>query len=209
LDRRDWGPRAFAAGRGRMASLYGLGCRDGITEYMQTKRRKYSRAAWEGVKRDLRESATIYVGNLSFYTTEEQIYEMFHLVGPVKAVIMGLNAHTREPCGFAFIEFYTHEHARDAVNYLSGLRLDSRPVKIDIDQGFAEGRQFGRGRAGGQVRDEFREDYDYGRGGWGVIRQLQIEREGNSEPIIHRPRPSSTAEFASNERFRHAESDED
>jgi hypothetical protein len=33
----------------------------------------------------------------------------------------------------------------------NGLKLDSRPIKIDVDMGFTEGRQFGRGRAGGQV----------------------------------------------------------
>lgn len=37
-------------------------------------------------------------------------------------------------------------------------------MKLDIDEGFTEGRQYGRGRSGGQVRDEVRTDFDYGRG---------------------------------------------
>lgn len=40
---------------------------------------------------------------------------------------------------------------------------------MDVDPGFVEGRQYGRGRSGGQVRDEFRQDYDPGRGGWGKL----------------------------------------
>ena len=36
-------------------------------------------------------------------------------------------------------------------------------------RGFQEGRQFGRGKHGGQVRDEYRTDYDPGRGGYGKL----------------------------------------
>jgi hypothetical protein len=38
-------------------------------------------------------------------------------------------------------------------------------------RGFEEGRQFGRGKHGGQVRDEYRTDYDVGRGGYGKLVQ--------------------------------------
>ncbi|RRT47919.1 hypothetical protein B296_00031136 [Ensete ventricosum] len=38
--------------------------------------------------------------------------------------------------------------------------LDDRPIRVDFDWGFEEGRQWGRGRSGGQVRDEYRTDYD-------------------------------------------------
>lgn len=38
---------------------------------------------------------------------------------------------------------------------------------VDLDAGFVEGRQFGRGESGGQWRDDFREDVDEGRGGQG------------------------------------------
>jgi nuclear cap-binding protein subunit 2 len=44
-------------------------------------------------------SSTLYVGNLSFYTTENQIYELFSKVGPLKRIIMGLNKETKTPCG--------------------------------------------------------------------------------------------------------------
>lgn len=115
----------------------------------------------------LSKSSTLYIGNLSFYTTEEQIYEFFRTVAPIKRIIMGLDRVMKTPCGFCFIEFHTHEDASQAKLCLNGLKLDERIVRIDFDHGFAEGRQYGRGKHGGQVRDEYREDFDPGRGGWG------------------------------------------
>ncbi|GLJ50114.1 hypothetical protein SUGI_1066130 [Cryptomeria japonica] len=108
----------------------------------------------------LRTSSTVYIGNLSFYTTEEQIYELFSRVGEIKKIIMGLDKNTRTPCGFCFVLYYSREDAEDAVKYISGTVLDDRPIRVDFDWGFQEGRQWGRGRSGGQVRDEYRTDYD-------------------------------------------------
>lgn len=51
-----------------------------------------------------------------------------------------------------------------------------------MDAGYKEGRQFGRGKSGGQVRDEHREDYDPGRGGWGAQAQkLEADRRREVE----------------------------
>lgn len=64
---------------------------------------------------------------------------------------MGLDKQKKTPCGFCFVVYYTRKDAEDAVKYLSGTRVDERPIRVDFDWGFVEGRQFGRGRAGGQV----------------------------------------------------------
>lgn len=53
----------------------------------------------------LQESSTLYVGNLSFYTNEDQIYELFGMCGEVKRVIMGLDRVEQTPCGFCFVEY--------------------------------------------------------------------------------------------------------
>lgn len=50
-------------------------------------------------------STTLYVGNLSFYTTEEQIHELFSKCGDVKRIIMGLDSMKKTPCGFCFVEY--------------------------------------------------------------------------------------------------------
>ena len=60
--------------------------------------------------------------------------------------------------------------------YINGTRLDDRIVRTDWDAGFKEGRQYGRGKSGGQVRDEYRTDYDEGRGGYGKLVQTKIRR---------------------------------
>ncbi len=50
----------------------------------------------------------MYVGNLSFYTTEEQIHELFSKAGEVKRIIMGLDRFKKTPCGFCFVESVCH-----------------------------------------------------------------------------------------------------
>ena len=65
---------------------------------------------------------------------------------------MGLDKKLMTPCGFAFVVYYTREDAEDAVKYINGTVLDDRPVRADFDWGFKDGRQFGRGRSGGQAR---------------------------------------------------------
>ncbi|GAY65467.1 hypothetical protein CUMW_241310 [Citrus unshiu] len=95
-------------------------------------------------------STTVYVGNMSFYTTEEQIYELFSRAGEIKKIIMGLDKNSKTPCGFCFALFYSREDTEDAVKYISGTILDDRPIRVDFDWGFQDGRQWGRGRSGGQ-----------------------------------------------------------
>jgi nuclear cap-binding protein subunit 2 len=112
----------------------------------------------------IKNSKTLYIGNLSFFTTETQIYQTFAFAGPVKRVIMGLNNYTKTPCGFTFVEFYQQEHAYNALRYLTETMCDERLFRADFDGGFLPGRQFGRGKSGGQIRDEWRTDYDPARG---------------------------------------------
>lgn len=88
----------------------------------------------------------------------------------------------RTPCGFCFVEYYTHAEALASMRYVSGTKLDERIIRCDLDLGYKEGRQFGRGKSGGQVRDEHRQDYDPGRGGWGAQAQrVEIERRREVE----------------------------
>ncbi|KAF3637225.1 Nuclear cap-binding protein subunit 2 [Capsicum annuum] len=95
-------------------------------------------------------SITVYVGNMSFYTTEEQVYELFSRAGEIKKIVMGLDKNSKTPCGFCFVMYYSRDDAEDSVKYISGTILDDRPIRVDFDWGFQEGRQWGRGRSGGQ-----------------------------------------------------------
>lgn len=53
----------------------------------------------------LKQSCTLYVGNLSFYTTEEQVHELFSKSGDVKRIIIGLDKVKKTACGFCFVEY--------------------------------------------------------------------------------------------------------
>ena len=132
---------------------------------LYTDRKFGAKEEWEGA---IQNSTTLYIGNLSLYTTEEQLRSSkFGRAGEVKRIIMGLDRHAKTPCGFCFVEYRWRRDTEDAMRFLNGLKLDERIVRCDWDGGFVEGRQYGRGRSGGQVRDEYRADYDAERGGWG------------------------------------------
>ena len=73
---------------------------------------------------------------------------------------MGLNRFTKSPCGFAFIEYLDKESAQTAKKTLMGTIIDGKEIRVDIDLGFEEGRQYGRGKSGCQRRDEMRRNYD-------------------------------------------------
>ncbi|EXJ69294.1 uncharacterized protein A1O5_07330 [Cladophialophora psammophila CBS 110553] len=155
------------------------------TYYSARKKRKYGRDQPEDGDKPaeqedlLTEATTLYVGNLSFYTTEEQIHELFSKCGEIKRLIMGLDRFQKTPCGFCFVEYYTHQEALDCMKYIGGTKLDERVIRTDLDAGFQEGRQYGRGKSGGQVRDEYRDEFDPGRGGYG--RAIDAERKKEEE----------------------------
>ncbi|KAG2448799.1 hypothetical protein HYH02_006150 [Chlamydomonas schloesseri] len=141
-----------------------------ITQY-RDRRFEGTEADWEHA---LATSTTVYVGNLAFTTREEQMYDVFGRVGHIKRIVMGLDKIQKTPCGFAFAIYYTRRDAEEAVAFLNGTLVDERAIRVDLDWGFVEGRQYGRGRSGGQVRDEFRQDYDPGRGGYGKLVQAEL-----------------------------------
>ena len=73
-----------------------------VSQYRDSQFLKYGLTA-EQVE-SLKHSTTIYVGNLSFFTTEEQIYEVFSKCGEIRRIIMGLDKFKKTPCGFTFVE---------------------------------------------------------------------------------------------------------
>ena len=172
----------------------------------------------EQLSQMLGNSTTLYVGNLSFWTTEEQIYEIFSKCGEIKRIIMGLDRVKKTPCGFCFVEYYTRSDTEDCLKYVNGTKVDERVIRVDIDPGFTESRQFGRGKSGGQVRDEHRTDYDPGRGGYGKGAaapssggdgprgaKRQREREAEPEDTGEKKAPAAS----NNPRFRESKGDDE
>ena len=99
----------------------------------------------------LRDSKWVYVGNIAFHTSESMLQSLFSTVGPVHRVILGLNRVTKKPCGFGFVEYRNPSSALEAVSVISGTVLDGRQIRVELDFGFKDGRQYGRGQTGGQV----------------------------------------------------------
>lgn len=108
----------------------------------------------------LEDSATVYVGNLSFSTEQYQIHRVFSNAGLIKEIHIGLNKETKTPAGFCFVVFYDHQSAMNAVYFLNETVIDGRNIKVEIDWGFSEGREFGRAKDGSQMRDFKRRGYD-------------------------------------------------
>ena len=50
-------------------------------------------------------SNTVYVGNLSFYSTEDSLYELFSRCGSIADIKIGIN-DVGHPCGFCFVMYY-------------------------------------------------------------------------------------------------------
>lgn len=109
-----------------------------------------------------RASSTVYVGNLSLVADELSVRALFQRCGPLRRVVMGLHRIERTPCGFCFVEFHSHASAVEAERLLDGFSLDQSAIKVEVDPGFKEGRQFGRARSGGQVRNEPRQTMTFG-----------------------------------------------
>jgi nuclear cap-binding protein subunit 2 len=66
--------------------------------------------------------------------------------GEIKRLVMGLDRYNKTPCGFCFVEYYTHQDALDCLKYIGGTKLDERIIRTDLDPGFEEGRQYGYAR---------------------------------------------------------------
>ena len=76
-------------------------------------------------------SAKLFVGNLSFRTTKEQLLELFLPAGRVVDVVLPADAETGRPRGFAFVEFSAEAEAKDAIQRFNGFELDGRALRIN------------------------------------------------------------------------------
>ncbi|CCW61740.1 unnamed protein product [Phytomonas sp. EM1] len=134
----------------------------------------------------LNHSTTVYVGNLSFYTSEQQLMEHFRPCGAIRDIVMGLSESSRTPCGFCFIVFEAQAAAAMAVQVLHGTLLDDRVISVGWDVGCDESRRWGRGAHGGQVVDGVRQNLDEGRGGLGALRRdaLGVEASLAEEEML-------------------------
>ena len=73
----------------------------------------------------------IYIGNLSFDTTEEQLREAFEGFGEVSSVNIIKDKYTGDPRGFAFVEMSNKDEAAAAISGLSGQDMNGRTLNVN------------------------------------------------------------------------------
>src|ERR1051325_4943320 len=105
-------------------------------------------------------STKLFVGNLSFNTTENDLQDLFAAYGPVQSVDMIMDRMTGRPRGFGFVTMENKEDAQKAIEALHGKNLDGRDLTVnearpreDRPGGGGGGRGFGGGGGGGGGRD--------------------------------------------------------
>lgn len=74
----------------------------------------------------------IFVGNLAFNTTEEQLHQVFSEVGRVIKVRMVTDQETGKPRGFAFVEFQDPQAALSAIRNMNDYELNGRRVRVNF-----------------------------------------------------------------------------
>jgi cold-inducible RNA-binding protein len=101
----------------------------------------------------------LYVGNLSYDTTEVGLRKLFEEAGTVASVNVITDRETGRPRGFAFIEMESAEGAKTAIEELNNRELDGRTITVaearpPRERSFGGGERRDRGgpRGGGQSR---------------------------------------------------------
>src|SRR5690606_38950141 len=96
-------------------------------------------------------NSRLFVGNLSFQTTEETIQRTFEQIGDVVEVKLMLDRETGRSRGFAFVSMATPEAAQKAIQALDGTDLEGRTLRVNEAE---QRRDRGpRGGGGGGFRD--------------------------------------------------------
>ncbi|MGD8317967.1 MAG: RNA-binding protein [Myxococcales bacterium] len=77
-------------------------------------------------------SSKIFVGNLNFATTDDELRQLFGEVGEVVDVHIPKDRETGRPRGFAFVRFASEDQAKQAVEQLHGREVGGRALRLDI-----------------------------------------------------------------------------
>ncbi|KAJ5897814.1 RNA-binding domain-containing protein [Penicillium tannophilum] len=103
-------------------------------------------------------SAKVYVGNLSWSTTDDSLHQAFGNYGQIVDAIVMRDRETGRSRGFGFVTYSSSEEAEAAIAGLNEQELDGRSIKVNLAQARGSGGG-GRGGYGG--------GYGGGQGGYG------------------------------------------
>jgi len=102
-------------------------------------------------------SNKLFVGNLSFNTTENDLQDAFAAFGTVTEANLMMDRSTNRPRGFGFVTMSSAEEAQKAIDGLNGKEMDGRALTVNV----AKPREERSGGGGG------RREYGGGGGGYG------------------------------------------
>ena len=105
-------------------------------------------------------SNKLFVGNLSFNTTENDLQDMFAAHGTVLEANLMMDRDSGRPRGFGFVTMSTPEEAQTAINALNGKEIDGRALTVNV----ARPREERSGGGGGRGFGGGRREYSGGRG---------------------------------------------
>jgi RNA recognition motif-containing protein len=96
----------------------------------------------------------LYVGNLSYGTTEAQVRDLFAQAGEIESVSLITDRETGRAKGFGFVEMKTEEGGQEAIKRFNGYILDERTLTVNEarpreDRGGGSGGYSGGGRRDG------------------------------------------------------------
>jgi cold-inducible RNA-binding protein len=73
----------------------------------------------------------LYVGNLSYDTTEDTLRKLFAEFGEIESLNLITDRYTGRSRGFAFVEMAEEEEAQAAMSALTGKMVDQREIRVD------------------------------------------------------------------------------
>ncbi len=94
----------------------------------------------------------LFISNLDFEVTSEQLRALFDEVGPTLSVVVASDRETKRSKGFAFVEMENEDDAKKAIEGLNNRALNGRPMKVCEDRGKNSGPSTGasEGQEGGR-----------------------------------------------------------
>jgi RNA recognition motif-containing protein len=119
----------------------------------------------------------LYVGNLSYTATEEELQALFSQAGTVQSVMLIKDRDTGRSKGFAFVEMSTQDEAQKAISQFHGAKLQDRDLTVNVARPREDRRPGGGGGGGGGFRNGNRG----GAGGGGGARPSQKRGGGSGD----------------------------
>lgn len=73
----------------------------------------------------------LYVGNLPYTTSQDELKELFEQAGEVQSVYLPTDRQTGQPRGFGFVEMASNEDAENAIRMYDGYSMGGRQIRVN------------------------------------------------------------------------------